>query len=130
MMINLPVMQCDVGCGKCCGPVLCSEAEYAAVARHVREHRVTPKRQGPDVCPFYQNGQCAVYDARPVPCQLFGHIPAMTCCNGHNVNISKSRERKIMARHVGDRGQPRALHEFAYGNDAFRLIADHLELLR
>lgn len=119
MTLELPVMQCDPGCGKCCGPVLCSEDEYAAVARHVRERGITPKRQGPDVCPFYQNGSCAVYEVRPVPCQLFGHIPSMTCCKGYNVNVSKKQERRIMARYASARrGEPRTLHEFAYGSDA------------
>lgn len=130
-MIDLPVMQCDPNCGKCCGPVLCTNDEYNAVAKHVRDHKITPLRNGPDRCPFYQQGQCAVYEARPFPCRLFGHVPSMTCCNGHNVNISKKQERRAMARYAERRGcESRSLHEFAYGPDAFRMLADHLEITR
>lgn len=128
-MIDLPVMQCDSNCGECCGPVLCSEEEYQAVASHIRKHKITAHRNGPDRCPFYQNGTCAVYEVRPLPCRLFGHIEGMTCCKGYNVNISKKQERRLMASYTAERGM-RALHEIAYGSQAFAMLARQLEVCR
>lgn len=134
MIAELPVMQCDPNCGACCGPVLCSEAEYQTVAKHVREQGIVPKRQGPDVCPFYQEGTCAVYEARPFPCRLFGHVEGMNCCKGYNVNVSPKRERRLMAQYHSEGGMRptdyRSLHECAYGDAAFGLIARHMEIQR
>ena len=55
----------------------------------------------------------------------------MTCCNGHNVNLSRSQEKRVMAKYGSERGSKdstRLLHEFAYGPAAFGLVVRHMEM--
>lgn len=107
-------MQCDTGCGKCCGPVPCLESEYQRVEQYVERNGIIPVRQG-TTCPFYQNGQCVVYAVRPFTCRAFGHFanPMMTCCRGYNTDVDrkeqKELERAYMALAVNQR--TRMLHE-------------------
>lgn len=83
----LPPMRCDVGCGKCCGPVPLSETEYQRVRRFMAKHNVRARDNGILTCPLYQDGRCAVYQARPTMCRVFGHVPKMSCPHGYNVNV-------------------------------------------
>ena len=92
--LALPVMQCDPGCGECCGPVLCHEWEYQRVESYAKKHGLTPISQG-STCPWYQNGTCAVYPVRPFACRAFGHFQRLTCCRGYNTNVSRSEERRM-----------------------------------
>lgn len=97
-MVSLPVippMRCDDGCGACCGPVICSEKDYAAVKREAARNGVKPIMQGV-MCPYYQGGKCAVYNARPLVCRLFGHSDKLVCKHGYNVNVSERVERQMM----------------------------------
>jgi Fe-S-cluster containining protein len=89
-------MRCDTGCGECCGPVPVTAAELNRVRVHAAAKGVTPKKQG-IACPFYQEGQCAVHEVRPLLCRTFGHVPRMTCPRGYNVNISSNRERQLFS---------------------------------
>ena len=103
----LPPMQCDPGCGECCGPVLVTEREYEAVRTYIKAKGLVAKAQGM-TCPFYQEGTCTVYSVRPFACQLFGHVEEMPCPRGYNVNISSEAGRRA----VLSRGEPtRLLHE-------------------
>jgi hypothetical protein len=104
----LPPMQCDKGCSDCCGPVLCTDKEYEAVKRFVRSRGVRPVSQGV-TCPYYQDGQCQVYDARPRICRLFGHSPRLVCSKGYNTNVSPSREREWMVGYKPTRWMHEAL---------------------
>lgn len=103
----LPPMRCDRGCGECCGPVPVTESEYRKVVFVARAKKLPPKRQG-ITCPFFLDGTCAVYDARPFACRLFGHVPGMTCERGYNTNITPSEEAKLL-RSYGN--ATRLLHE-------------------
>jgi hypothetical protein len=92
----LPTMQCDSGCGDCCGPVLCRQDEFRAVLELAAAKGVDPVRQG-ETCPWYQGGGCTVYEARPEICRLFGHSPRLVCSRGYNVNIPPMVEKRIMS---------------------------------
>jgi Fe-S-cluster containining protein len=83
---NLPVMQCDDGCGECCGTVLCKPHEYEAVRAYAAEHKIKPIAQG-ITCPWYQGGKCAVYPVRPWICRVFGHFAELVCPRGYNTNV-------------------------------------------
>jgi hypothetical protein len=103
----LPPMQCDPGCGDCCGPVIVTEVEYQAVRSFAQKRSLLPVKQGL-TCPFYQGGTCTVYEVRPFACQLFGHIEELPCSRGYNVNISSEVGGKAAMRN----GRPtRMLHE-------------------
>lgn len=112
----LPPMTCDRGCGECCGPVPCTETEFQRVRRYVEDKRVVPADQGEGTCPFYQEGQCAVYQVRPVVCRVFGYIDKLLCVRGYNVDgVQRDAERMITAE-----GRPtRFLHELLPGWQGF-----------
>lgn len=108
----IPSMQCDVGCGECCGPAPATEAEYRKVLHVVRAKGIVPIKQGV-TCPFYQEGTCAIYDARPLSCRLFGHVKGMDCPHGYNTNIpEKDAMRMILSRGEAKRVLHEALIEF------------------
>ncbi len=107
----IPPMKCDDNCGDCCGIVPATEAEYATVAAYVAEHNITPVDQG-ITCPFYQGGRCAVHEARPLLCKLFGHASGMTCSRGYNVNMREKDVRKMLFDTHDNENAPRYLHEF------------------
>lgn len=104
---KLPVMQCDSGCGACCGVVMCKEGEYQKIIEYAEANQITPINQGA-TCPWYQQGTCSVYPVRPGLCRLFGHTERMTCKHGYNVNISSGLER-VAKRAIGN--ATRCLHE-------------------
>ena len=105
--LMIPPMKCDSGCGDCCGPAPATETEYQKVLHVARVNKIVPKAQG-ETCPFYQEGSCKVYAARPLSCRLFGHVPAMTCSRGYNVNVPDAVARRLIFRN----GMPRrVLHE-------------------
>jgi hypothetical protein len=97
----LPSMKCDTGCGDCCGIVPATRAEYEKVLHVAQAKGVTPKVQGL-TCPFFQEGACQVYDARPFICRLFGHTPDLACSRGYNTNVAPDLEKKLTRRY----GQP------------------------
>lgn len=113
MSHKLPIMQCDPGCGECCGPALCTEQEYQQVVGYARNRGIEPLRQGM-TCPFYQGGTCSVYEARPFVCRLFGHSEKLTCCRGYNVNIPARREQQLRRDYEKRGPTTRFLHEAAY----------------
>ena len=103
----LPYMKCDRGCGECCGPAPATEHEFRKVLHVARAKGLILWRQG-STCPFYQDGTCQVYDARPLGCRLFGHVQEMSCIRGYNTNIPDDAGRRLVARN----GLPRrVLHE-------------------
>ncbi len=121
----LPVMQCDPGCGECCGPVICTQGEFEAVVNYAADHGIAPLDQGL-TCPWYQQGKCAVHDVRPALCHLFGHVDNMECCKGYNVNIQGTLLRKWNDKM---KGASRLLHEVIVGWTVKRLETD-LKLTR
>ena len=103
----LPPMHCDDGCGDCCGIVPATEKEYQAVMQLAESRGITPLLQG-ITCPFFQDGRCAVYEARPTICRLFGHIPSMPCPRGRNVDIDQQAARDML---IASGKASRFLHE-------------------
>lgn len=65
--------------------VFCKEQEYQAVIEEANKHGVKPVSQG-DRCPWFQAGQCQVYEARPFICRVFGHKEELKCNRGYNAN--------------------------------------------
>src|SRR5574342_1171606 len=106
----LPTMQCDRHCGDCCGIVLCHFDEYDRVERYAKEHGIVPKPQG-RICPYYQDGQCTVYEVRPMVCQLFGHSPDLVCSRGYNRNLPDDVHERVMGRYLKQGFPQRFLHE-------------------
>lgn len=128
----LPPMACE-RCGECCGLVPVTETEYQRVARYAKDHALAPVEQGV-TCPWLQDGQCAVYPVRPLPCRLFGHAMGMPCSKGHNANIPDRDVHRMMRAN----GKPtKLLHTvfptFAEGlmMDAFmKQVSDAVHLYR
>jgi Fe-S-cluster containining protein len=103
----LPPMKCDRGCGGCCGIAPATEAEYQKVISVARAKKLVPLHQG-ITCPFYQDGACQVYDARPFICRLFGHSEKLECDRGYNTNVPEKDVHRMTMAH----GKPtRVLHE-------------------
>lgn len=103
----LPPMRCDQGCGDCCGIAPATEAEYKKVLWVAKQKGIVPLRQGA-TCPFYQQGTCQVYDARPTICRLFGHTERMECSRGYNVNVPDADTTRMM---MANGRANRILHE-------------------
>jgi uncharacterized protein len=105
----LPEMRCDDGCGACCGPVPASIEEYEAVVALAKSKGIKPVAHGLS-CPFYQGGKCAVYEARPTMCRVFGHVPEMPCIHGYNVNVDPGLVKEAIQQ-SGARGNAVMLHQ-------------------
>jgi Fe-S-cluster containining protein len=92
---EFPPMQCDVGCGDCCGPAPATKVELDRVVAYVRENGIVPKDQGL-TCPLFLDGACSVYSVRPLICRAFGHVEGMDCTRGYNVNVpSEALDEKL-----------------------------------
>ena len=91
----LPSMQCDDGCGACCGIVPASRAEYDAITQFAKRKGLMPVAQS-HTCPWYQGGKCSVYEVRPTMCKVFGHVPEMSCIKGYNRNVSAKIVRNMI----------------------------------
>jgi len=109
----LPSMQCDEGCGDCCGIVPVTETEYRRIERYVKEHGIQPVEHAEAYqCPVYIDGKCAVYPVRPLICQVFGHAEDLPCSRGYNANVPQ-QEVDRMIRNNGK--STRLLHELIPG---------------
>ena len=111
MKRRLPTMQCDDGCGDCCGVVPVSEREFNRVGRYAREHGLSPKDNGV-TCPWFQGGKCVVYPVRPGLCEAFGHSVKMPCPRGYNVNVPERQIRKVV---WDGKPKPMFLHQALVG---------------
>ena len=119
----LPPMQCDKGCGDCCGPAPATEKEYQKVLFVAKAKKIVPLKQG-STCPFYQGGECTVYDARPLACRAFGHVPEMACSRGYNTNVPEA----WMGRLIHRNGMPRrVLHEALVDMGVVKTIEEAME---
>lgn len=115
----LPPMQCDDGCGECCGPVPASVAELAAIRAYIAEHGVVPKEQG-ITCPFYQGGRCQVYPVRPTLCRAFGHTAELRCSRGHGDTALGDPALRNLLRGQMSKGH-RLLHSFLKNSELGQL---------
>lgn len=112
----MPAMRCDSDCGECCGVTLVAQNEYQRVMDYADRHGIQPRAQGVD-CPWLHDGRCAVYEARPTICRIYGHTPHCKCVRGYNVNVSPAIDTLLwdgIARQGQEHGV-KFLHEAAYG---------------
>ncbi len=101
-LVALPAMQCDDGCGACCGPVPVTKSEAYEILGYMRRHGVTPKADhGPLQCALFDGQRCTVHPVRPLLCRVFGHTPRLECSRGHNVNVGD----EFIAQAVRDNGR-------------------------
>jgi len=110
----LPPMQCDEGCDLCCAEcVPCSESELVGVLLYANEHGIRPQVERPEMCPWYQGGRCAVWEARPLMCHLFGHLPDMQQCPKGYSGLITTREEALSVFEAFAESGPRVryLHE-------------------
>lgn len=122
----LPPMRCDPDCGDCCGPVPVTETEYQRVLRFVRANNIELREHGVD-CPLLHDGRCAVYDARPLPCRIFGHLPRLACSRGYNVDVDARQIERMLAAN----GEPtRLLHELLGPAAPPGLLAKFFQVLK
>lgn len=122
MYPSLPKMRCDKGCTQCCNVSGGTGAEYERIIEWAAQNNIKPIRQG-IICPWYQNGTCAVYPVRPMICRLYGHVRFLDCPRGYNVNIKPKDEKRIMLQYIKDHDPPmvqRWLHEVVYDMESIR----------
>lgn len=122
---TFPEMRCDRGCGECCGIVPTSRVEADAVRDYAAANGIKPVAQG-TTCPWYQNGGCAVYPARPFICKAYGHVEAMRCPRGYNTNIPPRREADLMRAYVLETNKhgDALLHEAVYSTEELLSIVE------
>lgn len=116
VLLDLPPMRCDEGCELCCSDVVAvSEAELERVVLYANEHGIVPQVKRPEMCVWYQAGRCAVYEVRPLMCQLYGHVdhPSLTCAKDPSYNANVGELPPLEAqRQRAELGPPvRYLHE-------------------
>ena len=93
---HLPEMECEK-CGECCGPVPCTDIEYAAIVDYVFKHGIKPHQYGDGVtCPWFDlKAGCLVYPVRPYACRLFGHVPELKCAKGHDRKLTGCKAKTL-----------------------------------
>lgn len=105
-----------LGCGACCVYPPCSEQERSLIIDFCYRNDIKPVDNG-DTCPFRQDGKCAIYEVRPVPCRLAGyHEKEMPCKNPDNktATVTKALWEQIRRIYgsIARSGQPFMLHGF------------------
>ena len=120
--MKLPKMKCD-RCGKCCGIIACTVAEFEAIGAYIEKHKITPVAQGTD-CPFlHMDGpvsSCIIYPVRPYICKLFGHTHTLRCANGHNKNISNGELARLNDQFMSVNAA--CLHEFCHTSEEIEVM--------
>lgn len=119
VLLDLPEMRCDQGCDLCCSDVVpVSEAELVRVLAYANEHDVVPQVARPDLCVWFgakEPGRCAVYEVRPLMCQLYGHIdhPSLTCAKdpSYNANVGAIPPAEVYEQKAALGPSVRYLHE-------------------
>ena len=82
---RIPSFTCVPGCHDCCGPVMTSSEEMAALpVKTDVEHEVALAALS---CPHLGAHGCEVYDERPLICRLFGTTPKLVCPNGKRPEV-------------------------------------------
>ncbi len=109
---QIPTFECIPGCTDCCGPVHAAPWEESQIEKHtgkeakfrrlLNEIAASKSSFGPNVClrcPYSLNGNCGIYNDRPIICRLFGTIPEVLCPHGRRpkVLLTKEQGAKITA---------------------------------
>ncbi len=111
----LPSMQCDEGCGECCGIVPVTETEFRRIERYAKENGIMPVEQEEwGTCPMYQDGKCSVYPVRPLICRVFGHAEDLPCPRGYNTNVPQEEVNRMI---LANGQSSRIIHEMLPGFD-------------
>lgn len=119
VLLDLPPMRCDQGCDLCCSDVVpVSEAELVRVLAYANERGIAPQTARPEMCVWFgaaEPGRCAVYEVRPLICQLYGHIdhPSLTCAKdpSYNANVGSLPPPEVQAARAELGPTTRYLHE-------------------
>ncbi len=97
----LPDMKCPVGCDACCSDVVTvNENEMVRIVSYANERGIMPQVERPEMCVWWQKGQCAVWAVRPLICATYGHVdhPSLTCPIGHQQNVPPETAKDLIAR--------------------------------
>ncbi len=106
-------MQCDDGCGECCGIVPVTHTEFNRIERYAKENGIVPqKHEDYGTCPMYQNGKCTVYPVRPLICRVFGHAEDLPCPRGYNTNVPQEEVNRMI---LANGTSTRVIHEILPG---------------
>jgi Fe-S-cluster containining protein len=77
---ELPSIECRGKCWDSCGPILMTRPEQARIAAAGVDVSPSTWRDGPMICPaLTMLRRCAVYEARPMICRLWGLAESMPC---------------------------------------------------
>lgn len=117
----VPKMKCREGCGDCCGVVMCAPSEAKQVRQYAKRNGIKPVKQGTK-CPWFQGGECKVYDVRPYVCRIFGHFSAQhcQCFHGLNRNVTIGVENELVERYramLSKSPDTAMLHSVCYSED-------------
>jgi len=97
---QIPAFECILGCTDCCGPVHAAPWEESQIEKHTGKEAKLNRLPSQGLhCPYSLNGNCEIYDDRPIICRLFGATPEMLCPHGRRpkVLLTKKRGAKITA---------------------------------
>lgn len=96
--VEIPSFECERGCTSCCGRILVAADEWERIVAYRRARNLpvlTIRTDDPTLCPYVQEGRCAIYEVRPLICRLYGTTKGMRCPKGR-------RPRKLLPREVVD----------------------------
>lgn len=78
--MKFPAMPSCTNCGDCCGPVTATLPEVLRIRNYVKRNKVEwVEHEDAATCGFYQNQRCAIYEARPTACRMYGVVREMPC---------------------------------------------------
>jgi len=99
---ELPTMpSCKKNCDSCC-----QYSPRAAKIEIARLKRILPTKNIPYYeyktmpCPYYKNGECSIYEVRPLVCRLYGvtDSPNLTCVKGYTIDYPLSEAQALKYR--------------------------------
>lgn len=76
--MKFPAMPACTNCGECCGPVTATLPEVLRIRKQYAKVEWV-EHEDALTCGFYQAGKCAVYEARPAACRMYGVVREMPC---------------------------------------------------
>lgn len=78
--VKFPAMPACTNCGDCCGPVTATFKEVRRIRNFVERGKIEwVDHDDATTCGFYQNQRCAIYEARPAACRMYGVVKEMPC---------------------------------------------------